>query len=134
MSIAQSSEMVTRTLTVPCVHGVHLRAAARIVMLTKQFQSQIWLTAGNRSARASSILGVLELGATQGTPILIGAQGPDAPQAVEALAKLFASRECGATTDEISEREVSTTPVETMVKNEQAVQMLDAMTPPGYSK
>jgi phosphotransferase system HPr (HPr) family protein len=40
---------------------------------------------------AKSILHLLTLGATQGTELIIEADGPDAPEAVESLAKLIAS-------------------------------------------
>jgi len=76
---------------VPCAHGVHLRVASRIVTLAQGLQSDIWLSSNARSANAKSILGMLELGAAQGTPLTITARGPDAKRAVEAIERLFNS-------------------------------------------
>ncbi len=95
MATLQTNDTITQTLAVPCVNGIHLRVAAQIVTTAKQFESTIWLTHADRSARARSILGLLELGATQGAPVLIGARGPDARQAVDAMTNLFTSHACG---------------------------------------
>ena len=96
MATIQSNETITQTLAVPCANGIHLRVAAQIVTAAKRFESTMWLTHADRSARARSILGLLELGATQGAPVLIGARGPDARQAVEAMVELFTSHVCGS--------------------------------------
>ena len=93
--MAHSTSSLTQELVVPCEHGVHLRMAAKIVEMTKRFEARMWLTSGNRSARANSILGLLELGATQGTRLLVGADGRDAAEAIGAMATLFASDACG---------------------------------------
>lgn len=64
----------------------------------------MWLTLGNKSAKARSILGILELGATHGANLLVGAQGPDAVEAIDALAALFESGRCGESTLHVSAR------------------------------
>ncbi len=94
VSSAAQSNAITRTIAVPCAHGIHLRVAAEIVMLAKGYDCTMWLTCNNRSAKACSILGLLELGARRGDVVLIGAHGPDAEQAVAAMLQLFASHAC----------------------------------------
>ena len=86
------AQPLTNTVTVLCEHGLHLRAASRIVTLSRRFQSTVWLTAHNKSAKAGSILGILELGVKQGDRVLLGADGPDAEQALQMLAGLFDDR------------------------------------------
>ena len=93
-SSATLSETITRSTTVTCAHGIHLRVAAQIVTLASRYQCAMWLTCNNRSAKARSILGLLELGAQQGSALLIGASGPDAEQAVSTMLQLFASPAC----------------------------------------
>lgn len=69
--------------------GLHLRVAARVIHMARQFQSPIKLIAGAASADARSILQLLELGAAGGRPVTVAAEGPDAQEAVRALSALF---------------------------------------------
>jgi phosphotransferase system HPr (HPr) family protein len=59
--------------------------------LARQFQSRIELVRDDRRVEASSIIDLLTLGAVQGTEMVLEAEGHDAQQAVEALAKLVES-------------------------------------------
>ena len=89
---------VSRTLSVSCIHGVHLRVAAQIVSLAREFQSAVSLSFGSTSADAKSILGLLRLGATQGSLLTMTARGPDAQQAADAIERLFGTTRtlCGS--------------------------------------
>ena len=82
--------MKTRQLIVQCEGGLHLRMAAQIVKEAKQHQAQVHLRcAGCPRANACSIFELLKLGAIQGTPLEIVAEGPDEDAALCALAVLF---------------------------------------------
>jgi phosphotransferase system HPr (HPr) family protein len=59
--------------------------------LARQFQSRIELVREGRRVEASSIMDLLTLGAAQGTELVLEAEGDDAQDAVEALAKLVES-------------------------------------------
>jgi phosphotransferase system HPr (HPr) family protein len=59
--------------------------------LARQFQSRIVLVRDDRRVEARSIIELLTLGAVQGTELVLEAEGQDAEQAVEALAKLVES-------------------------------------------
>ncbi|PYS88478.1 MAG: HPr family phosphocarrier protein [Acidobacteria bacterium] len=71
--------------------GLHARAAAKIVRLANEFESVISIMRPNRDryADARSILGILELGAKQGTELIIEATGRDEISALEALKQLI---------------------------------------------
>jgi phosphocarrier protein len=72
--------------------GLHARAAARLVRLANQFQSQIWLArteVGHQPADAKSIFGVLLLAASQGTLVRITVEGPDEEQALLSISRLI---------------------------------------------
>ena len=84
-----SPNLLSRPMVVRCAHGLHLRIAAKIVTLTNQFESAIWLSSHTRSANAKSILAMLELGLSKGTPFTVTVNGPDAEQALAALAALI---------------------------------------------
>jgi phosphocarrier protein len=70
--------------------GLHARAAARFVRLAAQFTSTVRVARGARELDGKSILGLLLLGASRGSEIVIRAEGPDEAAAVEALARLVA--------------------------------------------
>ena len=84
--------MVTREVTLVNVLGLHARAAARWVQVASRFTSRITLSKEGRTVDAKSILGVLMLAASQGERLLLSAEGPDAQEAVDALAALIRSR------------------------------------------
>jgi len=69
--------------------GLHARPAAMFVQTSKEFESDIRVTHGERNANAKSILGVLTLGANKGAVITIRAEGEDADDALAALKALI---------------------------------------------
>ena len=66
--------------------ALHARPAALFVRTAMGFNSEIELTAGDRSADAKSLMAVLALGATGGTELGLRAKGSDATAAVDTLA------------------------------------------------
>ena len=71
----EAYQAMTRRFVVPCRHGVHMRVAARIVTVATSFQSTIWFSSRTRSANAKSILGLLELGLTEGEAVTVTVRG-----------------------------------------------------------
>lgn len=73
--------------------GLHARAAAQLVRLAGNFQSEIKIrrTDTNAAADAKSILDVLTLAASKGKEISIEAEGADEKEAVSAVAEIFAN-------------------------------------------
>lgn len=82
--------MIYSKLVVRWREGLHLRPAARLVSLAKKFSSTIRLHAGERAADARSIMQVLLLSASLGTPMLIEVDGQDETEAVRAVTEFFA--------------------------------------------
>ena len=82
--------MIEREATIVNQEGLHARPAARIVRLASQFASEIEIAKDGLGVNGKSIMGVMMLAAECGSSILIRADGPDAEQAVEALAQLVA--------------------------------------------
>ena len=76
-------------VTVENVLGLHARPAAMLVRQAMGFQSDISLEKDGERVNAKSIMGIMGFAACKGTLIKIIADGADADQAVEALAKLF---------------------------------------------
>lgn len=82
--------MIYSKLVVRWREGLHLRPAAKLVGLAKRFTSTIRIHAGERAADARSIMQVLLLSASLGTPMLVEADGQDEADAVKALTEFFA--------------------------------------------
>jgi phosphocarrier protein len=67
---------------------MHARAAVKFVQLAAHFKSEIRVEKGGSSVNGKSIMGLLTLVAALGLSIVIEAEGPDAAEAVAALATL----------------------------------------------
>ena len=72
--------------------GLHARAAAQLVRMANEYNSDISLIKPNQQANAKTIMEVLMLGATQGEDLTIEAKGDDEEHAVEAIVQLIDAR------------------------------------------
>jgi len=72
--------------------GLHARAAAKVVHTANGYRSQIFIGTGEEEVNAKSILGLLTLAATRGTPLTVRAEGDDEDEAVRAVVALFQDR------------------------------------------
>jgi phosphocarrier protein len=77
---------VERTVEVRNRHGLHARPAAEFVKLASEFESEVQVQKDDLEVNGKSIMGVLMLAAEPGAVLTIRASGPDAGEAVEALA------------------------------------------------
>jgi len=82
-----SSEVI---VDMPAAVALHARPAATFVKTAMRFSSRVTVGANGKIADAKSILAVLALGATAGTPLQLNADGEDAPAALDALAACVA--------------------------------------------
>lgn len=80
-----------REIRLPLAHGLHARPAARLAALAAQFDAQIELTAGGRSASGRSPVAMLALALSHGASLRLQGSGPQAADAVAALAELIES-------------------------------------------
>jgi phosphocarrier protein HPr len=83
--------VIERQATIVNQEGLHARPAAQIVRLASTFASEIGLVKDGMDVNGKSIMGVMMLAAECGSSIIIRADGPDAEQAVQALADLVHS-------------------------------------------
>ena len=81
--------LATRSVTVINPQGFHARPAHLFVKLAASFPCHIEIVKGNEVINGKSILDLLTLGAGNGTTLTLRANGPDAQEAVEALARLI---------------------------------------------
>ncbi len=77
-----------RTVTICNERGLHARASAKFVAEADRFDAEVSVTRNAETVTADSALDLMMLAAGIGSQITIGAEGPDADAAVEALADL----------------------------------------------
>ncbi len=70
--------------------GLHARAAARFVKLAERFQAEIRVFKDDLEVAGTSILGLMMLTAGTGSVLTLEARGPEAEEALRALAELVA--------------------------------------------
>lgn len=88
---AGSATLLTRVVTVPNRRGLHARAAAKFVTMAERYGASVDVLRDGQSVSARSIMGLMMLGAGQGSQLELQADGWDAKEALEALAALVES-------------------------------------------
>jgi len=81
--------MVEKEIVVKNKLGLHARAAVKFVNLANRYSSAVRIIKDETEIDGKSILGILTLAATKGTPILLRVSGKDEDEAMEALLKLI---------------------------------------------
>jgi phosphocarrier protein HPr len=87
LALVMSTSPVTRTVVIVNPQGLHARPAEQFVRTAMKFQSRVVVVCRNERLDGKSILELLTMGGTQGTELMIEADGSDAEQAVDVLAK-----------------------------------------------
>jgi phosphocarrier protein HPr len=86
-----AAPVLSRVVIICNVRGLHARAAAKFVALAERFGAAVDVVKDGETVSSRSIMGLMMLGAGQGTPIELRAEGWDAKEALEALAALVES-------------------------------------------
>jgi phosphocarrier protein len=84
--------MMERIVEIVNKNGLHARPAAEIVKLSSKFKCDITIVRDDLEVNGKSIMGVMMLAAEYGSNIVVRANGPDAEQAVTAIADLVAAK------------------------------------------
>lgn len=82
--------MAERETTVGFEEGIHGRPASELIKLAKQYRSQVRVINGSREGNAKSPLQMTGF-ARKGDTIILRAEGEDADEAVDALAKFVST-------------------------------------------
>ncbi len=90
--MAQTVPTAKATANICNTRGLHARASAKFVKLASSFESEITVTRDGVTVDARSIMGLLMLGAGNGSSIEVAAEGPDAQEAIDALNDLVARK------------------------------------------
>ncbi len=90
MTVDGGTDRLSRSVTIVNLRGLHARAAAKFVVAAERFSTPVEVSRNGETVSARSIMGLMMLGAGRGTTIVLqaDADGWDAQQALEALARL----------------------------------------------
>ncbi len=72
--------------------GLHARASAKFVQTVERFDADVTVTRCGETVGGRSIMGLLTLGAAQGTSITVTAKGADATLCLQAIDDLLANK------------------------------------------
>ena len=84
-------EIAERPARIVNPRGLHARPAGRFVALARRFTARVRVRCRGDEVDGRSILSLLMLEAVQGTDLVLLARGPDAEEALDALAELIAA-------------------------------------------
>ncbi len=86
------AHVLRRRLTILNSRGLHARAAAKLVGVAERFSAHLMVSRDGNAVPAVSIMGLMMLGAGQGSEVEITAEGWDAKEAIEAVAALIEAK------------------------------------------
>jgi phosphocarrier protein len=78
-----------RSIKIVNRRGLHARASARFVKCAESFDAEVRVTKDGQTVGGTSIMGLMTLAAAPGCTIDLEAEGPEAAQALDALATLI---------------------------------------------
>jgi phosphocarrier protein HPr len=84
--------VLQRELKIINKKGLHARATAKLVQCIEGFDACVTVSRAGETVGGTSIMGILTLGAAQGSTILVAAKGPAAEDALAAVEALVARR------------------------------------------
>jgi phosphocarrier protein HPr len=87
-----TSTLLKRDIVVPNRKGLHARASAKFVKCAESFNAEINVTREGQTVVGTSIMGLMMLGASQGSTLTLELSGPDAAAAMAALVALIEDR------------------------------------------
>jgi phosphocarrier protein len=81
--------IASKKLTVKNKQGLHARPAAMFVQIANKFEANITVSRDEEKVNGKSIMGILMLGAEQGSEIILEAEGKDADAALAELERII---------------------------------------------
>jgi len=85
---SQSTNCVKK-FTIQNKLGIHARPAAIFVQAMQKYECEVFVQKGKQKVNGKSIMGLMMLAAGYGSNLTIETEGPDAPQAMNAIEQLF---------------------------------------------
>lgn len=83
---------IERDLPITNKRGLHARASAKFVQTVESFDAEVEVSKDNQTVCGTSIMGLMMLAASIGTSIHVITRGPQAAEAMQAIADLVEAR------------------------------------------
>ena len=84
--------MISKEITIRLENGLEARPVAMLVQVASQFDSSIYLEAGEKKVNAKSIMGMMSLGLDTGEKVAAIADGNDEEAALEGIEKYLSGK------------------------------------------
>ncbi len=85
--------VIQKKLTVKNKQGLHARPAAMFVQIANKYDSRVTVRRNDEEVNGKSIMGILMLGAEEGSQIILEVEGNDADLAISELEKIIDNEE-----------------------------------------
>jgi len=72
--------------------GLHARAAAKLVQIASEFNSDITIRYNGKEADGKSIMGIMMLAASRGNTVELLSSGPDEQEALVAVKEIISNK------------------------------------------
>jgi phosphoenolpyruvate-protein phosphotransferase len=82
-------KVISEAILIPNPSGLHVRSAAMMANVARNFRSSIQLYLGERQANVRSVTSIMALDVRQGAKVVLIAEGPDAEEAISRLTALI---------------------------------------------
>lgn len=87
--LQETTKGLCLALTAPSPLGLHARTATRLAQAVLQFSASVTVECKGNTANAASIVELLSLGASTGSPLFVYATGSEAAPCLKHIAELF---------------------------------------------
>ena len=84
--------MISKEITIRLENGLEARPVAMLVQVASQFDSTIYLEAGEKKVNAKSIMGMMSLGLDTGEKVTAIIDGSDEEAALEGIEKYLSGK------------------------------------------
>lgn len=84
--------MISKEITIRLENGLEARPVAMLVQVASQFDSSIYLEAGEKKVNAKSIMGMMSLGLDTGEKVTAIVDGSDEEVALEGIEKYLSGK------------------------------------------
>ncbi len=84
--------MIQKSIRIKLETGLEARPVAMLVQVASQFESSVYINAGDRKVNAKSIMGMMSLGLDSGEAVTVAADGKDEEAAVAEIEKFLSGR------------------------------------------
>ena len=84
--------MISKEVTIRLENGLEARPVAMLVQVASQYDSSVYLEAGEKKVNAKSIMGMMSLGLDAGEKVIVVTDGGDETAALEGMEKYLSGK------------------------------------------